>query len=432
MGAADAGRKMIAGILVALGLISGTGGAMAQSTVTGSLTQGQWAEGRDFDPFGSRPVQLWLPEGTLIFDIQPSDRVRGASARKYRAARTYHGYPVNLRLFPRPGTALFKRLASLDGPPRFRLNTPVYCPAETSPILPSGGACNHGRATGEGWVFDLSSTTTNTPLGPRLTATAQPDAATVAQLGSAGSALFSFEIYQRDLDLYERQGILFRMDRSHPLSSFDFVGHDYFPCNTSRTVEFKEEAVTKAFAKAEASSEFGFWSWFKGKVSAGAGYEDKGSTVRAEKTVVDSSSSSAFQQWGLMRQDAIDSQTPFFVEKRFECNKGTGTTKPGERITSVEISFWNDEEDRNDVYEFNDPNDFVTMEDAIFDRHQRPIFFSINDSGKQAAVIAAIMARFPRLSHHQAVFIFAQLNNGCGGTHRQACDALVTVAGPGS
>ncbi|MGD1926953.1 MAG: hypothetical protein ACFB03_22620 [Paracoccaceae bacterium] len=401
--------------------------ARSQGLPMGELIEGQWAEGRDLDPFGKRPVQLWLPEGTLIFDVQKTDRLSGSSSKKYRSVRTYHGYPVTLQLFPRRGVSRYRRIKSRNSNPRFRLIHSVYCPGETSPLIPNGGSCNHGTPTGEGWIFDLSNEGEDTPLGPRFTATAHPDDDTQNELGPQAAKVLSFPIYQRDLDKFEKTGVLFRIDREHPLSSFNFVGSDFFPCNTELTSEFKEEKVTSAFAKAELEAEFGIWTWFKTKVSGGASYEDKGSEILGLKTKVDSSKSSVFQQWGVLQDSASDERLPFFVEKQFECQQGVGSTKPGDRILSVEVSFWNSEFDKNDVYEFNDHSKWVTMRDEIYERHQRPIFFSVNDSDKQASIIRKIQNENPKLSYNQAVFIFTQLNNGCSFNDRTECDKLVQI-----
>ena len=118
----------------------------------------------------------------------------------------------------------------------------------------------------------------------------------------------------------------------------------------------------------------------------------------------------------------------FFVEKRFDCQSGAGTTKPGDWITSVEVSFWNEDEDINDVYEFNAATDWVTMNNEVIKkRHQRPVFFSINDSDKQAQLIQNILSSYPELNYNQAVFIFSQLNNGCSGRFRDDCNSAVNV-----
>lgn len=409
---------------VALTLSAASG--VAQSVPVAELTEGLWAEGRDFDPFGRRPVQLWLPEGTLIFDIQKSDRVSGSKGRKYRAAHTFHGYPVNLELFPRRGVARYSTISVPDDSARFRLIQSVYCPGETNPIVTSGG-CRHSEPVGEGWVFELSETGTDTTLGPRLKATAYPDDATIAALGPASSSIYTFDIYERDLDLFEQQGVLFRLDREHPLTEFVFVDDYFFPCNTTSTVEFKEEEIVKAFVEASVETEVGFWSWFKASASAGGGFEDKGTSISSSRTQTDSSESSVFSQWGLMKS-ADMGETPFFVEKRFDCQSGAGTTKPGDWINSIEISFWNDDDDVNDVYEFNLAGDWVEMDrDEIKKRHQRPVFFSINDSTKQAKVIQNILTEYPELNYNQAVFMFAQLNNGCSGRFRDDCNKSVDV-----
>lgn len=403
--------------------------AFAQTGVVAELTEGLWAEGRDFDPFGRRPVQLWLPEGTLIFDIKRSDRVSGARAFKYRTVRTFHGYPVNLELVPKRGNYRFKRVSTPNSDPHFRLLRSVYCPGETNPIVTSADGCNFGEPVGEGWRFELSKID-DTPLGARMRAQALPDKNTISAIGDPSTGIYSFDIYERDLDLFENNGVLFRLDREHPLTTFIFVDSYFFPCNTISTKEFKEEEIVKKFATASVEAEVGFWSWFKAKASAGGGFEDKGTSISSTRTQQDSSKASVFSQWGLMRT-ANGAELPFFVEKRFECQSGAGTTKPGDWITSVEVSFWNDDEDINDVYEFNAATDWVTMNnDVIKKRHQRPVFFSVNDSDKQAQLIQNILSSYPELNYNQAVFIFSQLNNGCSGRFRDDCNDAVSVVPP--
>lgn len=402
---------------------------VAQDVAVAELTEGLWAEGLDFDPFGRRPVQLWLPEGTLIFNVKKTDRVTGSKAFKYRAARTFHGYPVNLELVPRQGVYRYKTIDTPNSEPYFRLLHSVYCPGETNPIVTSTEACNFGEPVGEGWVFELAEGE-DTQLGRRLRATAYPDADTISALGAVSSGIYTFDIYERDLDLFEKQGVLFRLDRQHPLTSFHFVDDYFFPCNTTSTVELKEEEIVTAFAEASVEAEFGFWSWFKAKASAGAGFEDKGSSISSTRTEQDSSQASVFSQWGIMKT-AGKGEIPFYVEKRFDCQSGAGTTKPGDWITSIEISFWNDDDDVNDVYEFDAAADWVEMDtDEIKKRHQRPVFFSINDSDKQARVIQNILKEYPELTYNQAVFIFAQLNNGCSGRFRDDCNNASQVVEP--
>lgn len=413
-------------LLIFVAMTQAPQSAKAQTVAVAELTEGLWAEGRDFDPFGNRPVQLWLPEGSLIFDVTNTDRVTGTKALKYRSARTFHGYPVTLELVPRRGVARYKTISSPNSDPRFRLLQSVYCPGETNPIVTAADGCNFVEPVGEGWVFELSDSE-STALGPRFTATAYPDAKTIASLGPVSSGIYSFEIYQRDLDLYEKRGVLFRLDRDHPLTSFHFIDDYFFPCNTTQTVELKEEEMVKTFAEAAVETEFGFWSWFKATASAGAGFEDKGSRISSTRTKQDSSASSVFSQWGLMKV-AGGQEVPFYVEKRFECQSGAGSTKPGDWITSIEVSFWNDDEDLNDVYEFNSAAEWVEMnESEVKDRHQRPVFLSINDSDKQARLIQNILEEYPELTYSQAVFVFAQLNNGCSGRFREVCNAATQV-----
>lgn len=417
-------------IAQAIVTVAFTAPAIGQSVPIAELTEGLWAEGRDLDPFGRRPVQLWLPEGTLVFDIQKTDRVQGPKAAKFRSARTFHGYPVNLELLPKRGVTRYRSITARGDRARFRLLQSVYCPGETNPFA-TVGQCQDSEPVGEGWVFELIETGVETSKGKKLQATAYPDEKTIAELGPVASEIYTFDIYENDLDRFENQGVLFRLDRKHPLTEFEFIDDYYFPCNTTKTVEFKEEQIIQAFAEASVETEIGFWSWFKLSADAGGRFEDSGSSIKSNRTQQDSSKASVFSQWGLMKT-AVGEELPFFVEKRFECQSGVGSTKPGDWITSVEISFWNDNEVRNDVYEFNVADNWVKMDrDEIKKRHQRPVFFSVNDSTKQAQVIQSILNANSELNYNQAVFMFAQLNNGCTGKFRKNCDEAAQVVFPG-
>jgi hypothetical protein len=236
---------------------------------------------------------------------------------------------------------------------------------------------------------------------------------------------------KRDLDEYERQGVLLRLDQKHPWHEFLFLDHFYFPCNAERLEEKKSEEIKQAYAKATSEVGFNFWDWFKVSLEGGVGYEDNDSSISITRTKVISTHSSVFQQWGLMKGtiDGDGKDTPFFVEKVFECQPGAGTGRPGSKIISVEIKFWNHEEDKNDVFEFdgNRLSKWIDMDEDIYSNLQRPVFLSINSSEKQAAIIEKILAEEKTLHFNQAVFIFSQLNNRCGSKDREKCDELVSV-----
>lgn len=399
----------------------------AQSREMGELIEGQWAEGRAFDPFGDRPVQLWLPEGTLIYDIAASDR-GGTNNWKYRFATTYHGYPVNLKLQPTRGSWKYKKLDPTAHPARFRLNQSVFCPAETSPIVWPASTCLHGPATGEGWTFEFEKDSEESGGLAFYTVEAFPDEQTRKDLGESRT-LYRFKIYERDMNLYEEKGVLFRLDRPHPLSDFKFVGHNYFPCNTTKIIEFKEEDVATAFVEASTEAGFNFWGWFRTTLKGGIGYEDTDTEIKIRRTDINSKVSSVFQQWGVMHRNFDNGlkNVPFIVEKTFECQKDAGTIDPGSRILSVKVQFWNDEEDRNDTYEFNEASDWANIDSKLYDYMQRPVFLSINNSESQAAVVQKILLKHEALQFNQAIFIFGQINNGCVKNDRDKCDSLVTI-----
>lgn len=401
----------------------------AEGRPMGELIDGQWAEGRAFDPFGDRPIQIWLPEGTLIYDIEESNK-GGANRWKYRFAKTYHGYPVNVRLRKTKEKWNYKRLAPNTYSARFRLNQSVFCPAETSPIVWPRSRCLSGEATGEGWTFEFSPGATEAGEPPYFEVQGIPDEQTKKDLGDSKS-LYSFKFYEKDMKLLEDKGVLFRLDRPHPIVDFDFVGHYYFPCNSETIAELKQEEIEKKFVEASLEAGFSFWNWFKLTLKGGIGYEDKESEIRITRTKVTSGASSVFQQWGIMHlrnKDDGSEDVPFFIEKKFECHKDSGTSDPGSKILSVEVQFWNDEEDRNDTYEFNKTAPFIVIDDELYNHIQRPIFLSINSSEGQARIIEKLLKENQELHFNQAIFIFAQLNNGCSGKDRDKCRSSVSVA----
>ncbi len=117
----------------------------------------------------------------------------------------------------------------------------------------------------------------------------------------------------------------------------------------------------------------------------------------------------------------------FFVEKKFECQEDVGTSDPGSRILSVKVQFWDDEQDRNDTYEFNKASDWAEIDSTLYDSLQRPVFLSINNSESQAAVVQKLLSKHEALQFNQAIFIFGQINNGCVKNDRDKCNLLVTI-----
>ena len=399
----------------------------SQELTRGELIRGLWAESLAYDPFSDRPVQLWLPEGTLIYDIKLNKR-DGASSWKYRAAKTYHGYPVYLRLRRSSREWNFKKLRANNRPNRFRLNQSVFCPGETSPIVWLEKRCIHGDPVGEGWTFDFLPEPDNPSEPKSLLVTAVLDEETKRNGGFSKKTL-QFRLFERDLDFFENIGLLFRLDRPHPINSFNFLGEFYFPCNTEQISEIKEEQIQKLYAEASVEASVGFWAWFKATLKGGVGYEDKDTSIKITRTKINSSKSSIFQLWGVMNtvDDGYKQSTPFLVEKKFECQPNVGTNDPGSKILSVHIHFWNHDEDTNDVFEFNRPSDFMEIDQKLYDSFRRPVFISANSSDDQSAIIKLIMSRHSKLSFNQAIFVFSQLNNRCLTKDIKNCMASVKL-----
>ena len=397
--------------------------AQGNQVKMGELIEGQWAEARTDDPFTNqgRPVQLWLPEGTLIYDIQESDR-----GKKFRSATTYHGYPVTLWLQPKPEEEKYKY--ALLRPPlepgRFRLNQSVFCPAEGNAIVPEKDKlCRSGLLPiGEGWTFSFVKDGTN----PRYEVTAVLDEATQKEI-DGGRLSYSFFVYENEIEDYERQGILFRLDKPYPQQRYEFLESNYFPCNTTQTFESRKEEIQEKYAKATLGGGFDFWGWFRTTVETGTGYQDQESSVEKTTTTISSSESSIFRQWGVIRQDSAEG-VPFYIEKSFECQSGAGTNNAGDRILKVQITIWDPEYDENQTYEFDNPARFVEMDEEIYRYHQRPIFISINDPTQQALILKDLVEK-EEISFSLAVFLYAQINNSCSRKNREnkKCQNAITL-----
>ena len=435
--------RVLAGIM-AVGLISSmllVQKPYADDRSIGELTKGQWAEGRVFDPFGERPVLLWLPEGTLIYDITRHDRVR-TNPWKYRFATTYHGYPVNLKLEPEQNRYLFRERGPSQFPKQFRLTKSVLCLWQTPLIVWPATKCNHGQMMrGEGWTFDFQEAETSPPELPKYNVVAYLDKATADQvfhrnLDDSTADEFGrlqelrFDLYKRDVERFERLGVLFRLDRRHPLSRFHFLGNNYFPCGSTRSTEIRAADMTKAVAEAGIGVEFKFFGWLATVLGGKVTKEKEASETTITVTKIRSEISSVFQQWGIveLQTGPEPRHVPFSIQKKFECQVGTGTNDPGKRILEVKVKFFNRNEGRDDTYTFDDPSDWMAIDKKLYAYIDRPVFFSVNEPSEQLAVITGILDKHKTLSFSQALFIFAQLNNTCNSTHRDVCQQYAKAA----
>jgi hypothetical protein len=405
--------------------------ALGDDVVVGELLEGQWAEGRDEDPFGRRPIQIWLPEGTLLYKIEKGTRSTSRQWR-YRDAVTYHGYPVHLQLEPSRRDYKFRRIQPNGGVPSFRLNEAVFCPGQTSPIAWPSKTCLRGDPVGEGWTFEFEGGSPEESHKDYFYVSARPDSADLAKLNLPDEAL-RFRMAKEDLDVYEQKGVLVRLDRHHPLHEFEFAGSYFFPCNSEKVVETKSEDIKRWGAEGSISAGLDLWGWFKSAVKGTVGYEDRNTEIAIKRTRISSQKASIFQQWGFMHEMTSEGKRslPFFVQKEFECREGTGSTSEGDRITKVVVKFWDESQDRDDVLEFNLQrvlDEWVELDSRIFDFHDaRPILLSANSSEKQAVIIQRILDERESLHYNQAVFVFAQLNNGCPAETRKKCDPLLKV-----
>ncbi|MDE0011781.1 MAG: hypothetical protein OXU36_11575 [Candidatus Poribacteria bacterium] len=407
--------------------------ATENSSTVGELITGQWAEGRAYDPFSPRPVQLWLPGGTLIYNIEKSDRGRDSSW-KFRFATTYHGYPVNLKLEPEKDELDYRERRIDELRNSFRLTESLYCPNETPAIVWPQRECKFGKIYGEGWTFGYKEIIETHAVesgleGPtRLEITAILDEKT-RNLIPGRERIHSFVLYRREMDRFEKKGVLVRLDRPHPLSTFEFISHYYFPCNSETSFEITENDIRDLSGKITVSAGFNFFQWLSGIFEGEFAISKRKSQLKIRRTKLSSSETSIFQQWGVMKDYSVlpVEETPFFVEKKFECQTDSPSTEPGKRILEVMVLFWNDSDGENNVFAFRNSKQWAIHEEEIYDYFRRPFFISINSSDQQLAAINAIMRKYPVLTYNQAVFVFSQLNNSCKGIHRTKCRDLVDV-----
>jgi len=290
---------------------------------------------------------------------------------------------------------------------------------------------------GEGWTFDFKEVKTSPPELPKYDVVAYLDKATADQVFHRnpnadvdGLTELRFELYKRDVDRFERLGVLFRLDRRHPLSRFRFVGYNYFPCGSTQSTEIRVADINKAVAEAGVGVEFNFLGWLTAVLGAKVSKAKEASETTITVTEIKSETSSVFQQWGIVELQTghEPERFPFFVQKKFECQVGVGTDDPGQRILEVKVKFFNRNEDRDDTYTFDKPSEWMAMEKELYAYIDRPVFFSANEPSDQLAVINVILKKHKTLSFSQSLFIFAQLNNTCNVTHRDACRQYATAA----
>lgn len=394
------------------------------------LVEGQWVELRDKDPVRSnREVRhIWLHRGTLLFDVT---RVEGKPP--FRDAITYFGLPVRIQAKKRgPGWYI----EDIKDPKRssFHLTRNVFCPGESNPIILKGNCLRGGAPIGEGYVFDLRKVDADKDGNPdkknsldyyEAGVTLYPE--TAAALGV--SRRFVFVIYEKDLDRYEKDGVLFRLDRRHPQREIRFLDSDYQPCGSTKTSELKKEKTLEAYVEAEGKAGFDFWGWLKASLKVVISKKNKDSDTDTIKLTTTTEGGTTFRQWGLIFDYSVDPskpqhQTAFFVEKVFECRSNVGQITFGDRINGIEIGLFDHFTKGNIEFEFSHSEDLQELNDKIFDQLDKPVFISINDSERQAAMIDKIKVQEKIKDHYLAAFIFAQLNLACPEVKRKNCRAL--------
>lgn len=421
--------RLFTSLLVAFALASACDRALADrpSKPVLSLVSGQWVELRDLDPVAStRDVRhIWLHRGALLFGVT---RVEGKPA--YRDAVSYLGLPVRILAAKRGGGWHVEKVRD---PFRssFHLTRNVFCPGESSPIVLKGDCLRGGSPVGEGYVFDLRTVdadgdgVADLKHGQKFFAVSiQLDEATAAALDV--DKAFEFEIYQTDLERYEDIGVLFRLDRPHPLREVRFLDGEYQPCGSTETSEIKKATALEAYEKAEGKAGFNFWGWLSASLSVGVSGTIIETDENSVKITTTTTEGTTFRQWGLIFDypDSPDKpvrQTPFFVQKVFECVSTEGQARFGDRIKKVEIGLYDDFTGNNRVFEFNRPEDFQVFSKKVLDKVDKPVFISVNDSETQAAVLDMIKERYEIKDHYLAVFLFSQINLACPENDRAKC-----------
>lgn len=421
--------RLFISFLLVFALAPGCNRALADrpSTPVVSLVSGQWVELRDLDPVPSRREvrHIWLHRGALLFGVTQPE-----SNSPFRDAVSYFGLPVRILAKKRRGGWHIKEI---DDPFRssFHLTRNVFCPGESNPIVLEGDCLRRGSPVGEGYVFDLRTVdadgdgVADLKNGQKFyEVSIQLDEATAAALKVDKS--FVFEIYQTDLDRYENKGLLFRLDRPHPLRDVRFLDREYQPCGSTATSEIKKATALEAYARAEGKAGFDFWGWLSASLTFGASVTATETEEDTIKLTTTTAGGTTFRQWGLIfdysiKPDKPKHQTPFFVEKVFECVSDVGRAKFGDHIKKVEIGLLDHFTGNNREFEFNRPEDFQVFDDRVLDKVDKPVFISINDSEMQAAALDVIKARYGIKDHYLAAFVFSQLNLSCPERDRDEC-----------
>lgn len=422
--------QKIVSIVIMLGIFffSATYPFNASAETVYQLLKGQWVESAGPDPFGEgRPVQLWVSESTLLYNLEASKKVKTDANWKYREAITQNGIPIHFKAREDINSYNYKKIWESETPPenkRFFFTQSILCLGETNQIKINGENCDSGNSpVGEGWHFEIKehSEAEMAPTHAQIFGILDSD--TLEKL-NVNKVFLRISIVKKDLDKLEKMGKLVRFDRKHPLVSFRFVGSSYLPCNSEEMVDISEEYVAQAYAKVGGEAGFNFFSWLKATIESGLSAQASVKKSTSTTVTVSAKEASVFKAWGIM----IDStnrrkvEAPFYLEKSFECQPGQGTKQPGKRITSVEFKYWDSESDTNIPYKFTDPNKFLKMDNPeIYSNIDRPVFISANSSKIQASIVEHIAKQFPEFSYNQALFVFSQLNNSCTGIKRDSC-----------
>lgn len=393
------------------------------------ILNGLWVELRDLDPVQSnRQVRhIWLHRGALVFDVQAP-----SPASPYRDGITYFGLPVRFLIRKENGDWHIRDIDKTK-PKRvaFHLTRNVFCPGESSEIVRKGKCLSGASPVGEGYIFDFA------PAD--LDKDGQPDKKSGLDYYAVGIELdsktasdlevdrrFTFDIYERELDQLEKDGIVFRLDRTHPQHEIKFLGSAYQPCGSQKSSKIVKTVAVEAYARAEGKSEVGFWSWLKASFSVGASASAGTTDTDVIQVTSTTSDGTVFRQWGIIFDHSVAPDDPahetaFYLKKVFECSSNQGEIRFGDKIKRVEIGIQNQFTGKTDATEFSQSTDLQKLDRQVFDAVDKPVFISINSSDEQAAVLDAIKSKLAREEHHLAALVFAELNLACPEKDREKC-----------
>ena len=394
------------------------------------IGEGAWAESGYIDPFLSgRPVQTYLAPGTVIYERKKSIHSGG----KLIQVKTHHGHWLHIK----NSTKLAQLdLSSATNRNKIFFFENILCLKDSNPIAEPPKKCRRGKRHGKGWLFRFIDDPERTKGKDwfKLSATLDsPTRRSLAKKEGIEMRELSIDVPLSEIETFESQGLLMRLDRDHPLREFDYIHKvPYFECGRRNSKTIKKQEVQKATAAIATNAGFDFFGWLGAKISASA--ETSVQSTEEETITIQQSTlkESLLYIFGMMydNQDPDNRiEIPFLVEKRFQClTDPSRGGRPGDKINEVTFIF-KYPVDGDVPYTFRNPEEFVVSQENIYTFHkERPIFFSVNNGTLQRKIIQKIMDRHTDIDHTIAHFFFTHLNNGCIGRQMSDCEKLVEQA----